>query len=150
LGRVEADIMAPGWVGRAITADALEGYLTAQPMLLAPRVLRPFVEGYRVVAEELARRTPPEPTDEKAFVSECVEVGLQQHVRGRLVAAESVSAELFRGAMRLAANRGLDDAAARRAFADEVADVDRRLGVIAEMASRLIPGQDQSWATSSA
>ena len=148
--REEADLMAPGWEGRAITADALEGYLTAQPMLLAPRVLRPFVEGYRVVAEELARRTPPEPTDEKAFVSECVEVGLQQHVRGRLVAAESVSAELFRGALRLAANRGLDDAAARRAFAEEVADVDRRLGVIAEMASRLIPGQDQSWATSSA
>jgi glycerol-3-phosphate O-acyltransferase len=119
-------------------------------MLLAPRVLRPFVEGYRVVAEELARRTPPEPTDEQAFVSECVDVGLQQHVRGRLVAAESVSAELFRGAMRLSANRRLDDAAARRAFADEVADVDRRLGVIAEMASRLIPGHDQSWATSSA
>jgi glycerol-3-phosphate O-acyltransferase len=148
--RAESTLMAPGWESRDIAAHELEGYLTAQPMLLAPRVLRPFVEAYRVVAEELARRTPPEPTDEKAFVAECLEVGLQQHARGRLVASESVSAELFGGALRLAANRGLTDTASRRAFADEVADVDRRLCVIAGMASRLIPGQETPWATSSA
>jgi glycerol-3-phosphate O-acyltransferase len=140
--RAEADLMAPGWEGRVTSADELEGHLTAQPLLLAPRVLRPFVEAYRVVADELARRTPPEPTDHKAFLQECVQVALQRHARRSLAAAESVSKELFGGALRLAANRGLEDAESRRAFADEVADVDRRLGVIAGMASRLIPDRE--------
>jgi glycerol-3-phosphate O-acyltransferase len=148
--RAEADLMAPGWEDQATAAEDIEGRLLGQPLLLAPRVLRPFVEAYRVVAEELARRTPPEPADEKAFVAECVEVGLQQHVRRNLVAAESVSAELFRGALRLAANRGLDTTEKRQAFAAEVADVDRRLGVIAGMASRLIPVENAAWATSNA
>jgi glycerol-3-phosphate O-acyltransferase len=148
--RAEAELMAPGWESRTTSADELEGHLTAQPLLLAPRVLRPFVEAYRVVADELARRTPPEPTDDKAFLQECVRVALQRHVRGSLVAAESVSKELFGGALRLAANRGLDDVESRRAFADEVADVDRRLGVLAAMASRLIPDRDLEWATSGA
>src|SRR5207247_6291630 len=102
------------------------------------------------VAEQPPTRYPPEPLDEKAFISDCVEIGVQEHVRGRLVAAESVSAELFRGALRLASNRELNDRDTRQAFAQEVADVDRRLGVIAELATQLIPNQDPSWTTSSA
>jgi glycerol-3-phosphate O-acyltransferase len=77
-------------------------------------------------------------------------VGRQQLVRGRIVAAESISAELFGGALRLAKNRGLESAEARRALADELADVDRRLGIIARTATRLIPGQDLSWTISHA
>jgi glycerol-3-phosphate O-acyltransferase len=147
--RAEVELMAPGWESRSTTAGEVEGYLRDQPLLLAPRVLRPFVEAYRVVADELARRTPPEPTDEKRFLADCVQVALQQQARGRLVARESVSKELFGGALRLAANRGLDDAESRHAFARETADVDRRLGVIVQMARRLIPNADPAWATSS-
>jgi glycerol-3-phosphate O-acyltransferase len=146
--RAEATLMEPDWESRAIPADDLDAVLASQPMLLAPRVLRPFVEAYRVVAEQLAEWDPSEPIDDKALIAECVAVGRQQHVRGRIVAAESISAELFGGALRLASNRGLTDAESRRAFADEVADVDRRIGVIARMANRLIPGQEASWTTS--
>jgi glycerol-3-phosphate O-acyltransferase len=148
--RDEATLMAPGWEARTPPASEIEANLAEQPMLLAPRVLRPFVEAYLIVAEQLARQDPDTPLDEKAFVDECVKVGLQQQVRGRLVAAESVSGELFHGALRLAANRGLDDRASREAFAREVADVDRRLNVLGHMAAALIPDQDAAWTTSSA
>jgi glycerol-3-phosphate O-acyltransferase len=119
-------------------------------MLLAPRVLRPFVEAYRVVADQLAEHDPSEPIDDKELIAECLAVAQQRRVRGRLVSTESISSELFGGALRLAENRGLDDAASRRAFADEVADVDRRLAVLGRTAKWLIPGQEDPWKTSHA
>jgi glycerol-3-phosphate O-acyltransferase len=140
--RAEATLMEPGWERRTIPAEEIEAVLMAQPMLLAPRVLRPFVEAYLVVAEQLAESDPSEPIDEKALIAECIAVGQQKLVRGGIAAAESISAELFGGALRLVSNRGLTDPEARRAFAQEVGDVDRRIGLIARMANRLIPGQE--------
>ena len=148
--RAEAELMSPGWEQHVMPADDLEAVLAAQPMLLAPRVLRPFVEAYRVVAEELAAADPHEPLDQDAFIVRCVAVGLQEHARGRIAAAESVSAELFGGALRLAANRGLTDSESRKAFAYEVSDVDRRIGVLADLATRLIPSDEPSWTISHA
>ena len=148
--RAESELMSPGWEQHLMPADELEALLAAQPMLLAPRVLRPFVEAYRVVAEELAAADPAEPLDQDVFVARCVEVGLQEHARGRILAAESVSAELFGGALRLAANRGLTDPESRKAFASEVSDVDRRIGVLAALATRLIPTVEPSWTISHA
>jgi glycerol-3-phosphate O-acyltransferase len=147
--RAEAELMAPGWEQRTIPTDDVEAVLEAQPMLLAPRILRPFVEAYRVVAEHLAERDPSEPIDQDVLVKRCVAAGLQQRARRRIVAAESISAELFGGALRLASNRGLLDAPeARVDFAREVTDVERRIGVLAEMSSRLIPGPEPLWTTS--
>ncbi|HEX4719695.1 MAG TPA: glycerol-3-phosphate 1-O-acyltransferase [Thermoleophilaceae bacterium] len=148
--RAEAELMAPGWEQRVFPTDDVEAVLFAQPMLLAPRVLRPFVEAYRVVAEQLVESDPSEPADNEALVARCLAVGLQQHARGRIVAAESISAELFAGALRLASNRGLSDIRSRKAFAHEVTDVDRRIGALARMATRLIPGQEPSWTISNA
>jgi glycerol-3-phosphate O-acyltransferase len=140
--RAEATLMEPGWESRTIPAEDIEAVLMTQPMLLAPRVLRPFVEAYLVVAEQLAESDPSEPNDEKALIAECIAVGQQKLVRGRIAAAESISAELFGGALRLASNRGLTDPEARRSFVEEIRDVDRRIGAIARMANRLIPGQE--------
>jgi glycerol-3-phosphate O-acyltransferase len=140
--RAEATLMEPGWESRTIPAEELEAVLMAQPMLLAPRVLRPFVEAYLVVAEQLAESDPSEPIEEKTLIAECIAVGQQKLVRGRIAAAESISAELFGGALRLVSNRGLTDSESRRAFADEVRQVDRRIGVVQRMANRLIPGQE--------
>ena len=140
--RAEATLMEPGWESRTIPPEQIEAVLRSQPMLLAPRVLRPFVEAYLVLAEQLAIADPAEPIDEKALIAECIAVGQQKLVRGRIAAAESISAELFGGALRLVSNRALTDLQSRRAFAEEVADVDRRIGVIAGMANRLIPGQE--------
>jgi glycerol-3-phosphate O-acyltransferase len=148
--RAESTLVEPGWESRTIPAEDIEAVLLAQPMLLAPRVLRPFIEAYRVVAEQLVEDDPSAALDEKEFVAECIAVGQQQLVRREIAAAESISGELFGGALRLASNRGLNDADSRRAFADEIADVDRRLGVIQSMANRLIPGQEATWSTSHA
>jgi glycerol-3-phosphate O-acyltransferase len=148
--RAEATLMEPGWESRRIPPADIEAVLVAQPMLMAPRVLRPFVEAYRIVADQLAKGDPSATLDEKEFVAECIAIGQQQLVRGEIAAAESISGELFGGALRLAANRGLNDANSRRAFADEIADVDRRLGVIQRMANRLIPGREAAWAISQA
>jgi glycerol-3-phosphate O-acyltransferase len=146
----EATMIAPSWESRSIGAADIEAVLEAQPMLLAPRVLRPFVEAYRVVAEQLAEHDPREPIDDEQLISDCLAVAEQQRVRGRVVSAESISGELFGGALRLAKHRGLDAGDSRRAFADEMAEVDRRLAVIGQMAQRLIPGQEAPWTTSRA
>jgi glycerol-3-phosphate O-acyltransferase len=148
--RAEATLIEPGWESGPIRSAYIEPVLLAQPMLLAPRVLRPFVEAYRVVADQLAEHDPSEPIDDKELIAECLAVAQQRRVRGRLVSTESISSELFGGALRLAENRGLDDAASRRAFADEVADVDRRLAVLGRTAKWLIPGQEDPWKTSHA
>lgn len=140
--RAEATLIEPGWESRTIPAQDIEAVLMRQPMLLAPRVLRPFVEAYLVVAEQLAGRDPSEPIDEKALIAESIAVGQQKLVRGRIAAAESISGELLGGALRLVSNRGLADPESRRAFADEVADVDRRIGALQSLANRLIPGQE--------
>jgi glycerol-3-phosphate O-acyltransferase len=146
--RDEVRLMDPEWESRSRSAGQVEELLMEQPLLLAPRVLRPFVEAYRVVAEELAARDPAAPIEQDELIAECVAVGQQQLARGRIVAPESISAELFGGALRLARNRGVDDRGSRLALAAEIADVDRRVGVIARMASRLIPGQPVPWTTS--
>jgi glycerol-3-phosphate O-acyltransferase len=154
--REEATLMDPEWERRSISPEQLRETLAEQPMHLAPRVLRPFVEAYRVVADQLALRDPSVPLDKKEFVEECLAVGRQQRVRGLIVSAESVSAELFGGGLRVAANRGLLDPdeshevlrERRRAFALEVSDVNRRIGLVAGMTGRTIPVQERTWATS--
>jgi glycerol-3-phosphate O-acyltransferase len=155
--REEATLMDPGWEQRSNSPEQVRETLTEQPMHLAPRVLRPFVEAYQVVADELAGWDPALPLEKKAFIEECLAVGRQRRVRGQIIGAESVSAELFGGGLRVAANRGLLDADElpevlrdrRRAFAVEVSDVNRRVGVLAGIRDRTIPAQESSWVTSS-
>jgi glycerol-3-phosphate O-acyltransferase len=155
--REEAALMDPEWERRTISPEQARETLAEQPLHLAPRVLRPFVEAYQVVADQLALWDPALPLEKKAFVEECLAVGRQRRVRGLIVSAESVSAELFGGGLRVAANRGLldvDDSPEalrdqRRAFALEVSDVNRRVQEIAVIGGRTIPAQERSWVTSS-
>ena len=71
---------------------------------------------------------------------ECLGVGRQYAMQQRLHDPESVSRELFRGALQLAANRdlvdpGRDEVRARRdAFAAEVAEILRRVDMIRAVA----------------
>jgi glycerol-3-phosphate O-acyltransferase len=80
-------------------------------------------------------------------------LGRQYLLQRRLDSAESISGELFRGALRLAANRGLvepggDELRVRReAFAAEVRDVVRRIHVIRALAlSGEAPARETPWA----
>ncbi len=134
--RAEMTILDPDWERRPAAPGEIRAVLERAPMLLAPRVLGPFIEAYEVVADRLAAHDPQTEVDERAFLGECVGVGRQYVMQLRLDSPESVSRELFRGALRLAANRNLvepegDDLRdARAAFAAEIADVVRRVALV--------------------
>jgi glycerol-3-phosphate O-acyltransferase len=95
-----------------------------------------------VVAEQLATADASEEFDEEQFLAGCLRVGRQWALQGRLASEESVSAEMFRTALKLARHRGLvvsDDPSVgkrRRAFADELREVRRYVAEIADIASR--------------
>lgn len=110
----------------------------AQP-LVAHLVLRPFLDAYHVVADQLASYGHDD-FDEKMFCEECLGVARQWALQRRIASEESVSLELFATALRLARHRGLvesDDPhldKRRRDFAAEVHQAVRQVNAIAAMA----------------
>lgn len=130
----ELERLDPGWE----TADGRE-VLCRAPLLLAHRVLRSFVDAQLVVAERLAARNPRTPVPEPEFLDECSGVGKQMLLQGRLHGPESLSRELFRSALQLAANLDLVDpgreelARRRQEWASELRDVVARVAVIDEL-----------------
>ncbi len=107
----------------------------------AHRVLRPFLEAYRVVADALLRHDPMQPLDENAFLASCLPLARQYVLQRRIRSPESVSKVYFRNALRLARNRNLLDPGApdllerRRAFGAEIADAVRRVDAIDALAA---------------
>ncbi|HVN37297.1 MAG TPA: glycerol-3-phosphate 1-O-acyltransferase [Myxococcota bacterium] len=105
------------------------------------RVLRPFFEAYRVVADLLARQDPAAPLDRARFLAACMGVGRQYHLQGRLHSTASISRVLFENALRLAENRALLEpgqpelARWRSAFADEIRGWLRRIDAIDALAA---------------
>jgi glycerol-3-phosphate O-acyltransferase len=74
--------------------------------------------------------------NEQRFIDRCVSLGHEWALRRRIASEESNSAEMFRSALRLAANRDLLDGGAdltlrREQFDDEIRGVRRRLEDIA-------------------
>jgi glycerol-3-phosphate O-acyltransferase len=102
----------------------------------AHRVLRPFLEAYQVVADELERHPVAAPVADDAFLRACRARGQQYVLQRRILSPESVSQVLFATALRLARNRDLVDpdapdvAERRRAFADELRRAIRRVDAI--------------------
>jgi glycerol-3-phosphate O-acyltransferase len=125
----------PNWRDRSadgtVGADVLAVF-TDSGFIMAHRVLRSFFDAQLVVAERLAAQEPV-PLDRKQFIAECLAVGRQMLLQQRLHSPESVSSELFAGAVKLADNHGLldpdgiDIPARRRAFADELRVISARI-----------------------
>ena len=98
-----------------------------------------------VVADRLVAHAPG-PVDEKQFLDECIGVGRQYRLQHRIHSGESISKELFKNALSLAAGRGLltepgrDPAAAadiarkREAFAAELREVVDRVDSLRRLA----------------
>jgi glycerol-3-phosphate O-acyltransferase len=109
--------------------------------LVAPLVLRPFLDAYHLVADRLAAWEDGE-VDEPRFLDECLRVGKQWALQGRLASEESVSLELFKPALKLARHRDLLDPDApdlprRRAdFRDELRETLDRVTVVAGLAQQ--------------
>ena len=119
----ELDRTVPGWQDDIRRGEAA-GLLARFEPLRAHWALLPFLETYRVVADELVD-TDGAVTDEKAFIAAAMERGSRDRLTGKVEADESVSKALMQSALGLARNRGLLDASAdeRRRFADEVGAV---------------------------
>jgi len=121
--------------------EAVRELLRAFRPFNAHRVLRPFLEAYRLVGDHLERWDAARPVERGAFVGECTGLGRQYHLQQRIRSASSVSQVLIRTALDLAANRGLLDperpdlARARSAFAEEIRAAIRRVDAIETLAA---------------
>ncbi len=141
----ELDLLNADWREFAATEQRRRELLAGAPFLAAHRVLRSFAEAYLVVADRLAARDPRVPVETKPFLEECVAVGRQYLMQRRINSPESVSKELFDGALRLAANRdlvdpGRDELRERRAaLAAEITEVVRLIAVVDGIDAARVP-----------
>ena len=131
--RAELAILDSDWEQRVAEPGAAWNALTQTRLRLAPHLLSSFLEAYLIVAERLADHDPSVAVVERYVLAECLGVGHQYRLQGRIHSTESISRELFGTALRLAANRDLVAAGGpalavrRAAFADEVRTLVARL-----------------------
>ena len=131
----------PGWEAMlAGGTESTQELVRRSKPFAAHRVLRPFLESYRVVADHLASQSADDEIDEARFLEACLGLGRQYHLQRRLHSTASVSKVLFETALKVAANRGLlipgDPALAerRRAFAAEIRTALRHIDAVDALA----------------
>ena len=131
----------PDWEAKLTSGGAaIHGLVRSIRPFNSHRVLRPFLEAYRVVGDALERSDSGKKVDETELLTTCMNLGRQLHLQRRIRSAESVSRVLFANALKLAANRRLlepseDVAACRAAFADELREAIRRVDAIDALAA---------------
>lgn len=138
----EVEIAVPDWQSEDWSSENALETLRQAPLHVAHRTIGPFLEAYWVVAMRLAERAPSRHIDRNEFIDECLSVAHQWWLQQYLHSPESISKNLFAGAMQLADNRGLlgtggEELRARRiAFADELSDAVRRVQQVRKMATK--------------
>jgi glycerol-3-phosphate O-acyltransferase len=123
--------------------------LQESELLVAHLVLRPFVDAYRVMAEELVSLGPSRDIDERALLERCLRLAQQWSLQHRIT-EESVSGEMFATALNMARHRGLlgsqagtsQTADGRAALVAELDGLQRSIGELAHMRRDLVPVYD--------
>ncbi|HEY2775481.1 MAG TPA: glycerol-3-phosphate 1-O-acyltransferase [Candidatus Binatia bacterium] len=141
--RTEMALHEPAWEERIRAGGKeIEGLLLAIKPFNSHRVLRPFLEAYRVAGDQLARLPAGAKVEEARFVTGCLALGRQYQLQRRVTRAESVSKVLFQNTLRLAANRrllegsdGEELVARRREFSREIHRALRRVDAIDVLAA---------------
>jgi glycerol-3-phosphate O-acyltransferase len=129
-----------------VTPEQAREWLARARPLVSHLVLRPFLDAYRVVGEQLAALDEDETVDQSALVDSSLRVGHQWALQRTLASEESVSGEMFSTALKLAGHRDLLKPGAphlgkrRREFADELGEVARAIGRIADRDHALSTG----------
>jgi glycerol-3-phosphate O-acyltransferase len=124
--------------GLAVTPEQASRWLSQARPLVAHLVLRPFLDAYRVVGEQLAGLDEDEAVDEQSLVEHCLRLGHQWSLQRILASEESVSGEMFSTALKLAKHLDLVKPGTpnlgkrRREFADELGEVAMAIGRIAD------------------
>jgi glycerol-3-phosphate O-acyltransferase len=125
-----------------LSSEQAATLLYKESRLVADLVLRPFVDAYAVVADQLVEQDGLPVADRDRFISRCLIVGRQWALQRRIASEESASAEMFQTALRLASQMGLvDDTASdlferRCAFRAELEDVRGAIDRIAGQRTR--------------
>jgi glycerol-3-phosphate O-acyltransferase len=138
--RYETDLVRPGWAEESATPSEITELLADSQLLLAHRVIGPFLEAYSVVADRLVTREPAAPLDGDALVAESLGVAHQRWLQQDLHSPESISKDLMGGALKLAGNRALlgpggdELLQSRRALADELAAAVAAIAVVRTLA----------------
>lgn len=120
--------------------------LKESELLVAHLVLRPFVDAYRVMAEELVNLGPGPDVDERVLLERCLRLARQWALQHRIT-EESVSGEMFATALKMARHRGLLGSQAatsqttdgRAALVAELDELQRSIGELAQMRRDLVP-----------
>jgi glycerol-3-phosphate O-acyltransferase len=135
----EVAFHAPDWEAK-LSAGEVEDVVRRFKPFSSHRILRPFVDGWRTVADALLRHDATAAVEPGPFIDKCLSLGRQYVLQKRVHSEESVSKVLFDTALKLAANRnlltvseGLVDR--RRAFAEQLKDVVRRLDAVESLAA---------------
>lgn len=137
----EAGLVAPNWKDQSWNTEKARAELRNTPMHVAHRTIGPFLEAYEIVAIRLADRLPSRPIDNKDFIAECIGFAKMRWLQRSLHFPESISKNLFDGALQLAGNRNLINPGGeelqqrRQAFADELSDTVRIVQEIQSMAN---------------
>ena len=135
----ETTYMNPNWQDHTYSPAQVRQEMADLDMLVAHRVIGPFLEAYSVLADELAL-LGSEPADDKELVKATLGVAQQRFLQRQLTTPESVSADYFRNAVQLVDKFGLlssqepDLAQRRRALADELHQITRRLDTLRRIA----------------
>jgi glycerol-3-phosphate O-acyltransferase len=132
----------PEWEGVLRAGpDAIQELLRGFRPYSAHRVLRPFLDAYRIVADHLERQDPGEKIDRGRFLSACMGLGKQYLLQRRIRSAASISQVLLDTGLRIADNRGLlspgepDLASWRSVFAREIREAIRRAEAVDALAA---------------
>ncbi|MFC9554299.1 glycerol-3-phosphate 1-O-acyltransferase [Rhodococcus sp. NPDC056960] len=131
--RAELDLIDPAWESNLGDPQHAANLLSGMRIHLAHRVLQPFLEAYAVVAGQLLRTPVDRKFDEKAFMTACLALAEQRRLRQQIGSSESISAELFTTALKLARNRGLVEPNAENMAARRVEFEAELQGLIAQV-----------------
>ena len=121
--------------------EAIRRWFDQRRPLLAHGTLRPFVEGYAIVAEELARQPAGAKVEANELVGSCLGRGLQRVRQGRITSHDAVSRETIKTGLELAQHRGLlsaegNDGSGRAALLESTRSLRRRIDLVARLAAR--------------
>ncbi len=135
----EAAYFDPDWETTDYTAEQIDKILQTRPLLLAHRVVGPFLESYLLLAQELAKLDDYVRGDQDQLVQQCIGVAKQRWLQQELHSAESISKDYFKNAYSLAENLGLIGSGEpglqqrRQAFADELQTLVDRISRLREI-----------------
>ena len=104
--RAELSLVAPDWIDLLSAAKPAVILRSLMPFK-APAVLRPFLEGYQVVADVVESDAYLATIDSEDIVDRALALGNQYHLQGRISHEDSISKIIFQAAISLAKNREL-------------------------------------------